>query len=185
MGKSEFLKDYELAVQEIESLGKIFEKDMRKTNAKFSAEYFCFMFETLMQYSLLELSPADNDVSEEEIGLIEGISKYADIVDLGNIFLKTNYVWADFVDADPEFVKSWLKKIDRSLDMMQSTFVLQFAAFDSKASGDSLAKVMRGLIGMFTVFIGVDENRSEEEVEAVMNCKMIKTLSDILNVMNQ
>lgn len=184
METEKFMADYENALQEIERLGKIFEKEMKEHDKNFSAEYFCWMFETLLQYSFIELARADDNVSLNEIALSRRVIKYADVIALGNSLMNTEYKWSDFVNAEPSFVKEWLEKLDKCFYPMQVTFISQFAMFDSKAAGDSLAEVVKGLISVFTLFLNADNENSEEESAAVSKCKIIVTMRAIADIMN-
>lgn len=183
MDTEKFMADYDRAVQEINSLGVLIEDEMRRQKLKFSSEFFCWMFETLLQYSLIELAQADDNVSLDEIMLSKRVVRYADVVSLGNCYTGEKYEWADFVNADPDFVKEWLSKVDRLLVPMQYTFISQFATFDSKTAGDSLAEVTKGLVAVLTLLMNADGERSEKEEAAVMNCKIIVTMNKIAELM--
>lgn len=184
MGNEKFMADYARALQETERLGKTFESKMKTLDKKFSAEYFVWMLENLLQYSFIELAKADKNVSLAEVVLSKRIIKYADIVSLGNIFLNEKYDWADFVNADPAFVEEWLEKVDKYLDPMQYTFVSQFATFDFNMEGDSFAEVSKGLNAVLNAFVNVDDNESEEEKSAVAGCRIMVTMREIGKLLN-
>ncbi len=184
MDTQRFLADYERAMDELEGLGKTFENKMKLLDKDFSAEYFCWMFETLLQYSFIELAQADDDVSLDEIVLSKKIIRYANVVSLGNSFLDSNYKWSDFVNADPCFVRQWLDKVRKYLGPLQSAFVSQFAMFDAHAEGDSFAEVSNGLKSVLNAFVNADSRNSAEEITAVSQCMIMVVMREIAELMS-
>lgn len=184
MNDDDFMKMYAEAVSEVESLGGAFEKEMQTFKKDFSKEYFCWMFEIMLQYSLLEIAWVDGKVDPREILITNKITKYADFLSLVNSMLKTDYHWEDLIEADPEEVRKMLESVKKFLVPMQSDFVTQFAVFDKNSVGDSLDKVVKGVTALFVMFMNIDEDSTDEEKEAVKETFMIETLMLIHFVMN-
>lgn len=172
-----FLKMYAGALAEVEGLGGAFENEMRRIDKDFSKEYFCWMFENLLQYSLLEISWVDGKMDPREVLITNKVTKYGDVLSLANSILDTNFHWEDLIDADPDSVRKFLVAIKKILEPMQKTFVAQFAAFDKSAVGDSLDTVIKGITALFVMFMHADGEATDDETEAVKNSMMIETLA--------
>lgn len=177
MTEETFLKLYAGALTEVEDLGETFEEDMHKIDKDFSKEYFCWMFENLLQYSLLEISWIDGKIDPREVLITNKVTKYGDILSLTNSITGSNFHWEDLIDADPAAVRKFLASVKKILEPMQQTFVAQFAAFDKNAVGDSLDTVIKGVTALFVLFMHADGKASDEETEAVKNCMMIDTFA--------
>lgn len=177
MTQETFLKMYASALSEVEGLGGAFEKEMRNIEKDFSKEYFCWMFENLLQYSLLEISWVDGKIDPREVLITNKVTKYGDVLSLANSILNTKFHWEDLIDADPDSVRKFLAAIKNILEPMQQTFVAQFAVFDKNAVGDSLDTVIKGVTALFVLFMHSDGESSDEEKEAIKNCMMIETFA--------
>lgn len=177
MTEETFLKMYASALAEVEGLGEAFEEDMRKMDKDFSKEYFCWMFENLLQYSLLEISWVDGKMDPREVLITNKVTKYGDILSLANSIGGTNFHWEDLIDADPDAVRRFLVSVKKILEPMQQTFVAQFVVFDKNAVGDSLDTVIKGVTALFVLFMHADGKATDEETEAIKNCMMLETFA--------
>lgn len=176
----DIFKLYYEALEEIEVLGTYFEKDMRRYNEKFCKEFFCWMFESLLQYSLVEVACVDGRMDAREVVMINKVSRYADIVVISNNVLKTSLEWEDFVDADTETIKKWLRDFKAVvLKPLKDSFVPQFATFDAVKYGDSLGKVRDGISALMVLLMHVDDKCGEEEKRAVYDSYVMQTFDEI------
>lgn len=176
----DMFKIYFEAIDEVENLGAYFESDMKKNNVKFSKEFFCWMFEALLQHSLIEVACVDGRMDAREVVMINKASKYADIVNMSNSMLKTSLKWEDLIDADTDSVKKWLGDIKAIvLKPMQETFVSLFAMFDTIKYGDSIGKVGAGVLSLMILLMHVDGECNGEEKRALQDTYLMQTLAEI------
>ncbi len=179
MTTDEIVSSYKNALAEVEALGATFEDAMKKHDKDFSKEYFCWMFESLLQYSLLEMSWVDGVINPNEVLLANKVTKYGDVVSLGNALLKTNVKWTDLLDMSASDMKRWLASFKNALTPMKNIFVGQFAAFDNVAPGDSLDKLTDGVTSLLVLFCAIDGKSEEREKEAAKNSLIVSVLVDI------
>lgn len=184
MTHDDLIEKYAKALTEVEALGDAFEEVMQEHDKDFSKGYFCWMFESLLQYSLLELSVADGIIDPKEILLANQVTKYADVITLGNALLKTNVKWEDLLEADADAMKKWLDSFKVAFMPMRDTFISQFAAFDTIAPGNSLGKLIEGVSAILTIFVTVDDRVYEDEKRAVQQTLICRTLLDIGKTMS-
>lgn len=185
MTTEELISNYANALAEVEALGATFEDAMKRRDKDFSKEYFCWMFESLLQYSLLEMTWVDGVINPNEVLLANKVTKYGDVVSLGNSLLKTNVKWTDLLEMSANDMKNWLASFKNALNPMKNIFVGQFAAFDDIAPGDSLNKLVEGVTSLLVLFCTVDGKADEREKEAAKNSLIISTLIDIGRLINK
>lgn len=185
MDKDAFLELYANAIDEVEKLGGTFEDEMKKVQHDFSKEYFCWMFEILLQFSLLEISWVDGRIDPREIFITNKITKYGDLMSLANEALKTDINWEDLIETDPDYVRKLLASLKGALEPMQNTFTSQFAVFDKIDVANSLEEVISGVVAMFVTFMNVDGEVTDEEKEAAKKTLMVETLIIIDGLMKE
>ena len=175
----DIIKSYGKALIEVEAMGATFEDILKKKDVSFSKEYFCWMFEAMLQHSLIEMSCYDNVIDKQEIALISKVTKYADIIGISNSVLGTKLSWDNFAGSDVESVKKWLNALREKLMPMSITFSSKFAVFDKMLEGDSIEVVTEGVAAIVSLLSAIDGNLDKEEGKSFVNTMLFEALGAI------
>lgn len=183
MSDTECRQKYDAAFKEVEFLAERFELKMQKKDKIFSKSYFCWMFEIMLQYSMIELSVVDGNVSKEEIAFIREITRYADIVEMSDQVFNAKFEWGDFVGAKRSDVELWLSNMRQVLLNLQKEFAGGFAAFDRLTKGDSVSVVLEGINAAFTMFSATDEDEEGKEKAVYDKTFIVQTMQYVKAVL--
>ncbi len=176
MSDTECRQKYDAAFKEVEFLAERFELQMQKKDKIFSKSYFCWMFEIMLQYSMIELSVVDGNVSKEELAFIREITRYADVVEMSDQVFNVRFEWGDFIGAKVSDIEIWLSNMRKVLLPLQKEFAGGFAAFDRLTKGDSVAVVLEGIYAAMTLFSMADEDEGGVEKAAYDKTFIVQTM---------
>ena len=155
---------YKDSLNDIKNMSQLVEKVLKNAGQKYDYKITLKQFDILLQYSLLQIAAADNDIDENEIAFIRDITQCGDLCD----YLRIG--------------KSLLDTIRDAIIELAHEFVAMFVSVDKTIEYDFLGDLKRNVTAVILATCRADgQERAEELTNGCLIISVIKTMEQLIN----
>lgn len=173
---------YKDSLNDIKNMSQLVEKVLKNAGQKYDYKITLKQFDILLQYSLLQIAVADNDIDENEIAFIRDITQCGDLCDYLRIGTGKKIEWDDILNAGAPIIKSLLDTIRDAIIKLAHEFVAMFVSVDKTIEYDFLGDLKRNVTAMILATCRADgQERAEELTNGCLIISVIKTMEQLIN----
>jgi len=125
-------------------------------------------FDLILQFSLLQIAVADQDLDSNEIIFIRDLTKKGDFVEFINVSVGGNqFSWDRLYNGGADLLKEFLTGIESTMKDMSKKFVAVFAACDAMVPSYNYVEIFTSTIGkIFDGLCLMDGQRTASELKS-------------------
>lgn len=173
---------YADSVNDVKNMAQLIEKVLKSAGQKYDYKITLKQFDIILQYSLLQIAVADNNIDKNEVSFIRELTTYGDFCNYLSVGTGKKIDWDDILYASESLIKSLLDKIQDAIIELANEFVAMFVAVDKTVDEyDFLADLKRNVITIMMAACQSDgETRKDELAGSCLIISVINTMEKLM-----
>lgn len=144
---------------------------------RFNSKLLCKNFDIILQFSLLQIAVADNDLDPKEVVFIRDLTINGDLIEYLNSLVENKIDWETVYNADVIELKGLLKDIEPLIESLSNDLATAFAICDATTAHNYVSELKTSIIVIVNGLGKMDGDFSYLEQHA--DCLVIRLASEI------
>ena len=144
---------------------------------RFNSKLLCKNFDIILQFSLLQIAVADNDLDPKEVVFIRDLTINGDLIEYLNSLVENKIDWETVYNADVIELKGLLKDIEPLMESLSNDLATAFAICDASTVHNYVSDLKTSIIVIVNGLGKMDGDFSYLEQHA--DCLVIRLTSEI------
>ena len=144
---------------------------------RFNSKLLCKNFDIILQFSLLQIAVADNDLDPKEVVFIRDLTINGDLIEYLNSLVENKIDWETVYNADVIELKGLLKDIEPLMESLSNDLATAFAICDASTVHNYVSDLKTSIIVIVNGLDKMDGDFSYLEQHA--DCLVIRLASEI------
>ena len=144
---------------------------------RFNSKLLCKNFDIILQFSLLQIAVADNDLDPKEVVFIRDLTINGDLIEYLNSLVENKIDWETVYNADVIELKGLLKDIEPLMESLSNDLATAFAICDATTAHNYVSDLKTSIIVIVNGLGKMDGDFSYLEQHA--DCLVIRLTSEI------
>ena len=144
---------------------------------RFNSKLLCKNFDIILQFSLLQIAVADNDLDSKEVVFIRDLTINGDLIEYLNSLVENKIDWETVYNADVIELKGLLKDIEPLIESLSNDLATAFAICDATTAHNYVSELKTSIIVIVNGLGKMDGDFSYLEQHA--DCLVIRLASEI------
>jgi len=170
---------YEHAYTLIKDMATAVAEVLREDGKDFDPSITTGKFDVVLQYSLLQVAAADNDLDSNEIIYIRDLTKQADLLNFLNNTIDSNYTWEGIYNSNVYELNSFLKAINDPMISVCKEIVDVFVLCDKATKVDYYTGFSESILALVQGVMLMDGEITNSEKQ--VGILILGMLNDIEN----
>lgn len=146
---------------------------------RFDSELLCKNFDIVLQFSLLQIAVADNDLDSKEVAFIRDLTINGDLIEYLNSLVENKIDWETVYNADVFELKGLLKDIEPLMESLSNDLATAFAICDLSTIYNCVSDLKTSIMTIINGLGKMDGDFSYLEQHA--DCLIVRVISEIEN----
>lgn len=146
---------------------------------RFNSELLCKNFDIVLQFSLLQIAVADNDLDSKEVVFIRDLTINGDLIEYLNSLVENKIDWETVYNADVFELKGLLKDIEPLMESLSNDLATAFAICDLSTIYNCVSDLKTSIMAIINGLGKMDGDFSYLEQHA--DCLIVRVISEIEN----
>lgn len=146
---------------------------------RFNSELLCKNFDIILQFSLLQIAVADNELDSKELVFIRDLTIKGDLIEYLNSLVESKISWETVYNADVFELKGLLKDIEPLMESLSNDLATAFAICDVSTIYNCVLNFKKSIMTIITGLGKMDGDFSYLEQHA--DCLIIRVISEMEN----
>ena len=174
---------YADSVNDVKNMAQLIEKVLKSAGQKYDYKITLQQFDILLQYSLLQIAVADNDIDKNEIAFIRELTTYGDLCNYLSITSGNKIEWDTILYASESVVKSLLNTLETPIKRLADEFMAMFVAVDKAVEYDFLGDLKNNVTAIILAACRAEGEARREEL--TQSCMIIYVINEIERLINK
>lgn len=144
---------------------------------RFNSKLLCKNFDIILQFSLLQIAVADNDLDPKEVVFIRDLTINGDLIEYLNSLVENKIDWETVYNANVIELKGLLKDIEPFMESLSNDLATAFAICDASTVHNYVSDLKTSIIVIVNGLGKMDGDFSYLEQHA--DCLVIRLASEI------
>ena len=144
---------------------------------RFNSKLLCKNFDIILQFSLLQIAVADNDLDPKEVVFIRDLTINGDLIEYLNSLVEYKISWNTIYNTDVIELKGLLKDIEPLMESLSNDLATAFAICDASTVHNYVSDLKTSIIVIVNGLGKMDGDFSYLEQHA--DCLVIRLASEI------
>lgn len=144
---------------------------------RFNSELLCKNFDIILQFSLLQIAVADNDLDSKEVVFIRDLTINGDLIEYLNSLVENKIDWEAVYNADVFELKGLLKDIEPLMESLSNDLATAFAICDASTVHNYVSDLKTSIMTIINGLGKMDGDFSYLEQRA--DCLIVRVISEI------
>ena len=144
---------------------------------RFNSKLLCKNFDIILQFSLLQIAVADNDLDPKEVVFIRDLTINGDLIEYLNSLVENKIDWETVYNANVIELKGLLKDIEPFMESLSNALATAFAICDASTVHNYVSDLKTSIIVIVNGLGKMDGDFSYLEQHA--DCLVIRLASEI------
>lgn len=150
------------------------------TGKVFDRQLFLNQYDSLLQFSLLEVAISDNFLDIEELEFIRDLTDNADFIVYINKKFSTNIKWQTILNSNEQQIADFLLDIRPAMNVLKDDFSKCFALYDHlDKKYDCLDLLRKSTAALLWRISNEDGETTDWEITAAKHSMILDTLKEI------
>lgn len=146
---------------------------------RFNSELLCKNFDIILQFSLLQIAVADNELDSKELVFIRDLTINGDLIEYLNSLVENKIDWETVYNADIFELKGLLKDIEPLMKNLSDDLATAFAICDVSTIYNCVSDLKTSIMAIINGLGKMDGDFSYLEQHA--DCLIVRVISEIEN----
>lgn len=146
---------------------------------RFNSELLCKNFDIILQFSLLQIAVADNDLDSKEVLFIRDLTINGDLIEYLNSLVENKIDWETVYNADVFELKGLLKDVEPLMESLSNDLATAFAICDLSTIYNCVSDLKTSIMTIINGLSKMDGDFSYLEQHA--DCLIVRVISEIEN----
>lgn len=146
---------------------------------RFNSELLCKNFDIILQFSLLQIAVADNELDSKEVVFIRDLTINGDLIEYLNSLVENKIDWETVYNADVFELKGLLKDVEPLMESLSNDLATAFAICDLSAIYNCVSDLKTSIMTIINGLGKMDGDFSYLEQHA--DCLIVRVISEIEN----
>ena len=146
---------------------------------RFNSKLLCKNFDIILQFSLLQIAVADNDLDSKEVVFIRDLTINGDLIEYLNSLVENKIDWETVYNADVFELKGLLKDIEPLMESLSNDLATAFAICDASTVHNYVSDLKTSIMTIINGLGKMDGDFSYLEQHA--DCLIVRVISEIEN----
>lgn len=146
---------------------------------RFNSELLCKNFDIVLQFSLLQIAVADNELDSKEVVFIRDLTINGDLIEYLNSLVENKIDWETVYNADVFELKGLLKDIEPLMESLSNDLATAFAICDLSTIYNCVSDLKTSIMAIINGLGKMDGDFSYLEQHA--DCLIVRVISEIEN----
>ena len=144
---------------------------------RFNSKLLCKNFDIILQFSLLQIAVADNDLDPKEVVFIRDLTINGDLIEYLNSLVENKIDWETVYNTDVIELKGLLRDIEPLIESLSNDLATAFAICDASTAHNYVSELKTSIIVIVNGLGKMDGDFSYLEQHA--DCLVIRLASEI------
>ena len=144
---------------------------------RFNSKLLCKNFDIILQFSLLQIAVADNDLDPKEVVFIRDLTINGDLIEYLNSLVEYKISWNTIYNTDVIELKGLLRDIEPLIESLSNDLATAFAICDASTVHNYVSDLKTSIIVIVNGLGKMDGDFSYLEQHA--DCLVIRLASEI------
>lgn len=146
---------------------------------RFNSELLCKNFDIILQFSLLQIAVADNELDSKEVVFIRDLTINGDLIEYLNSLVENKIDWETVYNADVFELKGLLKDVEPLMESLSNDLATAFAICDLSTIYNCVSDLKTSIMTIINGLGKMDGDFSYLEQHA--DCLIVRVISEIEN----
>lgn len=146
---------------------------------RFNSELLCKNFDIILQFSLLQIAVADNELDSKELVFIRDLTINGDLIEYLNSLVENKIDWETVYNADVFELKGLLKDVEPLMESLSNDLATAFAICDLSTIYNCVSDLKTSIMTIINGLGKMDGDFSYLEQHA--DCLIVRVISEIEN----